>query len=751
MIDSLRATAWTQVQQHWITALLLSAVMIAWLSMLSGVDRLRDAETIAAVAISGALYGALLALSRFRGRTALLIDAITSLSLTVLIAGRVLPDPSSLFAQPFDKSLWLMNARLATLGEVLRSDTQGLLTNYFPQTRLFLCLSVLAVWSAAAWLLWGVLRRRRAVAAVLPLAILGALVTALSETGPYLSVLYIAACVLLTARTAYTYQTREWNRRDVGFPDLIGEDWTAWAAVLSIAIVLLAGISTPEWRNAFQHLVESLRPPPPPAEQTAAPVQIRPQTSDNYLPSFVPRLDYVGDSFPVSDQTVFYVATDDPPAGVDSSGLARPPRQKHYWRGAIFDRYTGTGWEPLEVETGVPPPANSDQAGPGRYALTQQFDIISLQDNRLFATSQPVKASEGTVLQAARDEPTAVLPRGRTPRYEIISWAPRATAQALAAASTDYPAEIRARYLQSPDTMPQRVKDLAARLTQGAASPYDKALRLQEYLRVTYPYQLDVPAPPPGRDVADYFLFDAPGGFCSYYATAMAVMLRSQGVPARVVAGFATGEYDGLLRKYRVPARAAHAWVEVYFPTYGWIEFEPTSSQAVFDYTGAETSRPNRLPESSQSQSTGAALTTIMIGALSALGLGLIGVTAYIVWRRYAQLRLAPEVQARRLYWEARRSLQQAGVETSFSTTPAEFRAACAERLAGQPGLQRAIGAAAELYIRAVFTSTPPDRSEVAVARRLWRATWRQRLLLKLRLYARHLRGHPAQFTQRDR
>jgi hypothetical protein len=271
----------------------------------------------------------------------------------------------------------------------------------------------------------------------------------------------------------------------------------------------------------------------------------------------------------VSDQTVFYVTTDDPPSGMDSSGQAKPPKQRHYWRGAIFDRYSGGGWEPMDVEVEVPPVSN-DEVEPGRYALTQQFDIISLQDNRLFAADQPVKASDGTVLQAAKDDPTAVLPRGRLPRYEITSWVPRMTAQELEAASTDYPADIRQRYLQLPDTMPPRVKVLAARLTQGATSPYDKALRLQEYLRVTYPYKLDVPAPPPNRDVADYFLFDAPGGFCSYYATAMAVMLRSQGVPARVVAGFATGEYDGLLRRYRVPAKLAHAgWKSISPPTAG--------------------------------------------------------------------------------------------------------------------------------------------------------------------------------------
>ncbi len=750
MIDSLRETTSTRFQQHWITALLLCGVLISWLSVPVGSKVLREADTIAAVAVSGALYGALLSGSRFRGRTALLIGVVTSLGLVVLIVGRVLPDAPTLFSQPFDKSLWLMNVRLAMLGEVLRSDTQWVLTSYFPQTRLFLFLNVLAVWNAAAWLLWGVLRRRRALAAVLPLAMLGALYTALSKDGAQLPVLFIAACVLLLARTAYTYQTHDWDRRDVGFPDLIGEDWAVWAAILSAAVVLLAGISTPEWRNSFQRFIESLRLPPPPPEWTAVPVQISPQVSENYTPSFVPSLGYVGDSFPDSDQTVFYVVTDEPPSGIDSSGLAEPPQQQHYWRGAIFDRYTGSGWDLLNVEVDVPS-VSDEPVGPGRYALTQRFEIISLLDDRLFAANQPVKASQGISLQMALTDPTAVLLRGRLPRYEITSWVSRATAPELEADSTAYPPEIRERYLQLPDSVPQRVKDLAARLTQGATSAYDKALRVQEYLRVTYPYKLDVPAPPSNRDVVDYFLFDAPGGFCSYYATAMAVMLRSQGVPARVVAGFATGEYDGQLRKYRVAAKAAHAWVEVYFPTYGWIEFEPTSSQAVFDYTGAEEAQPDQLPVSPQPRSADAVLTPIAIGALSALTLGLLGAAALIAWRRYAQSRLTPEQQARRLYWEARRSLQQLGVGSALSATPDEFRAACADQLADQPRLRQAVEAATNSYIRAVFTSAPPDRSDMEMTRRAWRIAWKERLRLRLRLHTRHQRGHPVQIAPRDR
>ena len=98
----------------------------------------------------------------------------------------------------------------------------------------------------------------------------------------------------------------------------------------------------------------------------------------------------------------------------------------------------------------------------------------------------------------------------------------------------------------------------------------------------------------------------------------------------------------------------------------------------MFDYTGVEKDQIDRLPESAQTQSTEAAQTPIVIGAFMASMLGLIGVTAFIIWRRYAQSRLTPERQARTLYWDARRSLAQLGVEAAGNATPAEFLQACA-------------------------------------------------------------------------
>src|SRR5204863_6160038 len=145
-----------------------------------------------------------------------------------------------------------------------------------------------------------------------------------------------------------------------------------------------------------------------------------------------------------------------------------------------------------------------------------------------------------------------------------------------------YPATIKAKYLQLPSSVPQRVKDLALTIVANKATPYDKAEAIETYLRNTYKYSTVVKSAPPGRDPVDYFLFDLKADFCEYFASSMAVLLREVGVPARVVEGFTSGSLDASNR-YAVKELNAHAWVEVYFPQYGSIEFEPTPSELPID------------------------------------------------------------------------------------------------------------------------------------------------------------------------
>lgn len=139
--------------------------------------------------------------------------------------------------------------------------------------------------------------------------------------------------------------------------------------------------------------------------------------------------------------------------------------------------------------------------------------------------------------------------------------------------------EIYAKYLQLPDTIPQRVADLARYLSRPYSNRYDKVRALEGYLSSTFPYSLDVPETPPGKDFVDYFLFDLGKGYCTYYASALTILARCVGIPARYVEGYIlppkASEENGNL--YFVTNGQAHAWTEVYFEGYGWLPFEATA------------------------------------------------------------------------------------------------------------------------------------------------------------------------------
>jgi len=134
-------------------------------------------------------------------------------------------------------------------------------------------------------------------------------------------------------------------------------------------------------------------------------------------------------------------------------------------------------------------------------------------------------------------------------------------------------------YLQLPVELPQRVRDLSASLVAPYQNNYDKAKAIEQFLAANYPYNLDVRSTPRNRDFVDYFLFDLKEGYCSYYASAMVILSRCAGLPARYVEGYMLPpnptEEGG--STYIVTNMQAHAWAEIYFEGYGWLPFEPTA------------------------------------------------------------------------------------------------------------------------------------------------------------------------------
>lgn len=161
--------------------------------------------------------------------------------------------------------------------------------------------------------------------------------------------------------------------------------------------------------------------------------------------------------------------------------------------------------------------------------------------------------------------------------YTMVSYVSVATDDDLRQAPTDYDAFITDHYLQLPPNLPQRVMDKAAELTQNADNPFDKATAVSDYLRgEAFTYSQDIDAPPRGADGVDYFLFETKTGYSDYFASSMVVLMRAAGVPARLAAGYAPGEYDAEYGVRVVRDYDSHGWAQVFFPEYGWIDFEPT-------------------------------------------------------------------------------------------------------------------------------------------------------------------------------
>lgn len=276
-----------------------------------------------------------------------------------------------------------------------------------------------------------------------------------------------------------------------------------------------------------------------------------------------------------------------------------------YWRAVTYDEYTGTGWRSTDGDTGSFGP-EADLALPifeARQPVTQTYTFY--RDSRviLYAMANPIyldrsakvhynALSDEQALQTNPADWTGEQPWAEevtyirsnaavdsNESYQVVSLTSQATVNQLRTAGTDYPAWVTERYLQLPKSPTERTLRLARELAEPYDNHYDQAHAIEQYLRKELAYNERMAAPPPEVDKVDYILFEAKEAYCDYYASSMIVMLRSLGIPARLAAGFARGTYNSELDLFHVVNADAHSWVEVYFPQYGWLEFEPTAAQ----------------------------------------------------------------------------------------------------------------------------------------------------------------------------
>ena len=405
---------------------------------------------------------------------------------------------------------------------------------------------------------------------------------------------FLGAALLLIVHQHITQQQRRWSAALLDFPEWMPMRFLAAAALAIGATALVTSVlpgnvtsaqAARTWRVVsapFTAMREGW-------ETAFSTIQAPPGTSGS---GFFTRSMRVGGGRALGDGIVLRVRSS----------------TYDYWRAITRDRYTGRAWEntvgenaraatgastaeaartALEVGTTPPNPFAIQE----RTLVTQTVELVQDRaDNLLVMGGQfasaglPVLVEHGftnaTPPVANYNETSAVFtqaPLQSTSVYTVASYISQADVASLRGATQQYDSWLQSRYVQLPSSLPQRVRARAEEIitAAGATNPYDKAVAIQNALR-SLTYDETRAAPPTDRDWADYFLFDSKKGYCDDFATAMIVMLRSQGIPARLAQGYAGGTLDPQLGAYVVRESVAHSWPEVYFPGFGWQRFEPT-------------------------------------------------------------------------------------------------------------------------------------------------------------------------------
>jgi len=488
---------------------------------------------------------------------------------------------------PFESGMpW--SDRFANLTELLTADISQLVKNEdVASPILFLTLMAILAWWLSVHAGYNLVRYQRPWPSILPTGI--AMMVIFSFGYLVLSSWYLATYIflslLLVARMTFVNRNARWERLRLKLPLMFNLD--ILRAALSIVLVLVLfswnipaiAATAPAAIRAWNEVTGPLAGIRERIEKAFAPLQ----TSVLVVHGYYDNTLSLGRGQSRSGEVVMTIEAPQPPS----------PAVRYYWRARNYDFYNAGSWYstiPAETEE-FPNDFDTTQSQyAGRWETTVKV-ITNKEISTLYTPIQPIwvslpvrsvwfEESEGIIDIVALHAETQ-LEEGDS--YTARAYLSNFTVTDLRAAGTDYPPAISEYYLQLPASITPRTLELAETITAGLETPYDKAVAVTEYLRKNINYSATVPRLPRDQDPVDWFLFDLQEGFCNYYASAEVVLLRAAGVPARWSVGYAQGqptssEEDSLVT-YTVRYENSHSWPEVYFPEFGWVEFEPTVSQ----------------------------------------------------------------------------------------------------------------------------------------------------------------------------
>jgi hypothetical protein len=258
---------------------------------------------------------------------------------------------------------------------------------------------------------------------------------------------------------------------------------------------------------------------------------------------------------------------------------------------ASYDGYSGDGWnrnyEMRDYSEPVIKAEGKELVQKIHLNRTLENLVSVWKPQSIDGIESEIKISDGGQIQVS--EP---LDPGDT--YTVTSRVSRPSSSELKSTKGSYPEKIEQKYTKLPDSVPSRVKEKTSEIVEGEESTYAKVKEIEQWMAENKNYSLNAPDNPSGMGLAEHFIFNTDKGYCAYYATTTAVMLRTQDIPTRYVSGYAGGERNEN-GNYVVRKKHAHAWIEVYFPEHGWVSFDPTSGSSS-EYQEAHQSQQEDSP-----------------------------------------------------------------------------------------------------------------------------------------------------------
>lgn len=426
---------------------------------------------------------------------------------------------------------------------------------------------------------------------------------------------------------------------------------------------------------------------------------------------YINQLDLTGIPPRLSDRIVMRIASDRP----------------MYWRAKVFDDYAGFAWTAEPTTRPLAPLADGEwrvhgiRRDPERGELGARVPLrqtISLLDppiaGVLVCAAEPIAVSSSVPVQQDMGRCLRATDGRALTSYGVLSLVSIATPAQLRSAGDTFPVGLRETNTRLPEGGNSTLQSIAEDVTQGMSTQYDKVKALETYLRSDFEYSLTPPRTPPDTDAVTFFLTQSKVGYCQAFASAMAVLCRELNIPARLATGFATGT-PGTDRSqegatiWTLRERDLHAWTEVYFPGYGWITFDPTSSRVANASWGNEAREYLRSLMAGATARTAGPLLIVMLLA----GLSLYMVKSFAweplrssAWWKAQRSELRPRGYTLEERWDAayarasRCVHRRAGAKLPHETAH-EYAANAKSRLS--PDVAAALDRLTQLYVHGAF------------------------------------------------